>query len=121
MTIDLPLYATGNAGIIKDGDGFLSFTGAEANTFPGETYVRRGGLSLSRTAITVPRELRIGGGADTASVFVRTGNIADLSNVAVGANGQFAMSNAQDVIGSLTLTSGGTLSLDAGGPAPSPR
>jgi autotransporter-associated beta strand protein len=104
-------------GITKLGPNSLLFNGGSSNTYTGATIVDQGTLSLNKlpNLVSIPGDLTIGDGTDTAQVSdVGGGEIASTSNVTIdGSNATLTLSNVNDTIASLTFT-GGAVTTGAG-------
>ncbi|HND52556.1 MAG TPA: autotransporter-associated beta strand repeat-containing protein, partial [Pirellulaceae bacterium] len=117
-------------GVRLSGAGTVEFSGANANSYEGSTYVTSGMLRLSKTAsMAVPGDVAAGtalvigdlstGGA--ASVVLTAGageQIADGVHVSVLAGSSLALSGTNETIGRLTVQAGTSSSstiMQAGG------
>jgi len=102
-----------DGGLTKSGLGILTFTGADANTFTGLTWVKAGEIDLNKTAgvNAIAADVTIGDGT-TAAVLKLLANdqIADTSILTfngTGANaGIFRLNNKLETIGGLDSTGG---------------
>ncbi len=118
--------ATPNSGLFKDGPGTLVLDPIQDNTFDGITLVYDGLLSLQGSHVnfgfpvgdvTVPGLLQIGSVTfSTAQPRVRVDfahQIGDTAEVIVRRNGKLLFAEANDTIGSLTLSGGSVESTNA--------
>ncbi len=94
----------GPAGLIKEDDGELIFSGSSSNSFGGTTTVNGGTLFLNKLGVdfAVPGDLIIGdglGGTNADVVFYSFDQIDDSSHVIINSSG--ALSVGSDTIGSV--------------------
>ncbi|MBL9180470.1 MAG: autotransporter-associated beta strand repeat-containing protein [Verrucomicrobiaceae bacterium] len=102
-----------DGGLTKSGLGILTFTGADANTYTGITWIKAGEIDLNKTAgvNAIAANVTIGDGT-TAAVLKLLANdqIADTSILTfdgTGANaGIFRLNNKSESIGGLDSTGG---------------
>jgi autotransporter-associated beta strand protein len=96
---------TGPAGLVKEDDGELIFSGSSSNSFGGTTIVNGGTLFLNKLGVdfAVPGDLVIGdglGGSNADVVFYSFDQIDDASHVIINSSG--ALFVGSDTIGSVS-------------------
>lgn len=111
MTIELPIIAGGNVGLVKTGPGTLRFRGG--NTYPGTTQVLAGKLRMEPPAgaRSIVGALSIGSGQSLAIAdAVGVDALPDNRTVLVGQTGVLWINTtAPETIGPLTVTKGGAV------------
>jgi len=102
-----------DGGLTKNGAGVLTFTGSDANTYTGVTWVKAGELDLSKTAgvNALAGNITIGDGTVSAMLkLINSDQIADTSiltfNGADPNAGIFRINGKTDTIGGLSSTGG---------------
>jgi autotransporter-associated beta strand protein len=96
---------TGPAGLVKEDDGELIFSGSSSNSYGGITTVNGGSLFLNKLGVdfAIPGDLVIGdgiGGTNADVVFYSFDQIDDSSHVTINSSG--ALSVGSDTIGSIS-------------------
>ncbi len=103
-TVNLPI--AGAAGLIKEGAGTLTFGGANANTYTGDTLINGGTIRLLKTA---------GRDALAGNVFINNGGsllwstsnqIADSKDITLVAGGFMNLQGQSEVFNNFTKTGG---------------
>ncbi len=107
LEIDLPIFGSGLAGIVKDGAGTMRFKGSVSNTYPGTTEVRRGRLELASFSTAVPRDLVIGGSSPAEVLLTRNNTIASGAAVTVAADSLLTGSAVSQTVNSLSINNSG--------------
>lgn len=102
-----------SGGLVKNGLGTLTLSGADANTFTGTSSVNAGELDLSKTAglNAIAGDITVGDGTTSAVLkLINSDQIADTSIITFngsGANaGIFRLNNKNETIGGLSSTGG---------------
>jgi len=109
LTLSNSVYG---AGLRKDGDGTLTFAGANYNTFTGGLYVDLGWVKLSKQggAVAVPGPLTIGTTNqpwhDSYVLLLGSQQMPDNTAVTVNSSGQLYLNNFSQAVGSLNLQGG---------------
>ncbi|HYG74282.1 MAG TPA: autotransporter-associated beta strand repeat-containing protein [Planctomycetota bacterium] len=116
MTIDGLIDGPPGHSLTKDGSGPLTIGGPGSNTFTGQTIVKTGELSLTKSfgAIAIPGNLTIGDGFSGQSVrLLDNEQIANTSAVVIEFGAQLQTLDHDETVGS--LAGSGTLDFGAGG------
>jgi len=105
LVIDGPIDGSGD--LTLEGDGTVVFSGSDANTFTGDTYLDEGTLILGKSIYnqTISGDLYIGDGSGGADAdVVRLENAAQIPNstrITIAASGLFDMNGINEYFGSL--------------------
>ncbi len=117
-TLTVKSRISGIHGLVKNGPGTMSFQGLLANTFTGPVTILNGVLDFRGVGTALPGALFIGDGTVGSTPVARlylNDQISDASAVTVNANGTLELDGHDDLIGSLTLAGGATVTTIKGG------
>jgi len=102
-----------SGGLVKNGLGTLTLSGADANTFTGASSVNAGELDLSKTAglNAIAGNITVGDGITSAVLkLINSNQIADTSIITFNGSGSnagiFRLNNKNETIGGLSSTGG---------------
>jgi autotransporter-associated beta strand protein len=108
-TLVLSGAISGNAGLVKLGDGELTLGGTAANSYTGTTTVNAGQLTLKKspgiTAVNGPLTIGDGSGSDEV-VLDNDNQIADSAAIAIQSFALLDLNNFAETIGPLNMTGG---------------
>jgi len=116
VTLTGPVFGTGP--VIKTGAGNLTFQGANANTYSGDTIVMEGVLNLAKSANvpSVPHNLVVGPASANSSAVARHSQVGGMGGdvVTVNANSLVDLNGYNQTLSRLNLNDGGNVQTRGG-------